>query len=282
MKTGIKILIILASTLTLFGVGISIYAYYIDRASLGNIVGGISLLVGLIGTVASLISKDSSGVVKQATSLPYRHNNRWLAIAALVVIASLGMTFILKDRIFDNYNNSTPQASNVNIQDTIISSNPGVVSANTKNDKESLSLQKKPDLQKGSESIRENIKLVEVDINPADLTARDAYQKGKSVANDHAMAAKYYQSAADRGIAEAAYELALLYQAGRGVAKNESIAFKYMKTAADAGYANAFRLLGEMYHGGRGVAKDRGMAESWYKKAADLGDEVAKKILYSM
>ena len=57
MNIKTKFLIGITITLTLLGVGISIYAYHIDKASLGSLVGVISLLVGLIGTLVTLNSK---------------------------------------------------------------------------------------------------------------------------------------------------------------------------------------------------------------------------------
>ncbi len=119
---------------------------------------------------------------------------------------------------------------------------------------------------------------------PNDLTPDHAYRQGMLSARtgNHQQAVRYYRSAADRGIAAASYELALLYQTGSGVAKNESAAFRYMEMAAMANYIKAFRPLGEMYHGGRGVLKDRDIAADWYKKAADAGDEIARRILYNM
>jgi hypothetical protein len=124
----------------------------------------------------------------------------------------------------------------------------------------------------------------EPEIEPNKLTPDKAYQEGKNFTqkSNYAKAVKFYQSAADRGIAAAAYDLALLYQDSQGVAKSEQLAFKYMKFAADAGYVNAFRPLGEMYHGGKGVTKDRNEAEKWYKKAVDSGDESARILLYNM
>ena len=118
----------------------------------------------------------------------------------------------------------------------------------------------------------------------ADMTAGEALSAGQGYLRngDFNNAAKYFKSAADRGSAEAQYEIALLYKSGAGVAQSTANAFSYMKAAAEAGFTKAYRELGEMYHGGRGTAKDRSQAEYWYKKAVDAGDQKALRILNNM
>lgn len=118
----------------------------------------------------------------------------------------------------------------------------------------------------------------------ADMTANEALSAGQGYLRngDYSNASKYFKSAADRGLAEAQYEIALLYKSGAGVAQSTANAFTYMKSAAEAGFTKAYRELGEMYHGGRGTAKDRTQAEYWYKKAVDTGDQKALRILNNM
>lgn len=118
----------------------------------------------------------------------------------------------------------------------------------------------------------------------SDMTAGEALSAGQGYLRngDFSNAANYFKSAADRGSAEAQYEIALLYKSGAGVAKSTANAFTYMKAAAEAGFTKAYRELGEMYHGGRGTAKDRTQAEYWYKKAVDAGDQKALRILNNM
>ena len=118
----------------------------------------------------------------------------------------------------------------------------------------------------------------------ADMTAGEALSAGQGYLRngDFNNAANYFKSAADRGSAEAQYEIALLYKSGAGVAQSTANAFSYMKAAAEAGFTKAYRELGEMYHGGRGTAKDRSQAEYWYKKAVDSGDQKALRILNNM
>ena len=118
----------------------------------------------------------------------------------------------------------------------------------------------------------------------ADMTANEALSAGQSYLRngDFSNAANYFKSAADRGSAEAQYEIALLYKSGSGVSQSTANAFTYMKSAAEKGFTKAYRELGEMYHGGRGTAKDRSQAEYWYKKAVNAGDQKALRILNNM
>ena len=243
------ILIAITIILALFGTVISIRAYRKDRASLGNIVGAISLIVAVIGIFISRNThSDAKGPTQlDATSFPPTQTHE---------------TEARNEQATSPNRQEKPSGVQAAVQlESVKNTNTDAVFPNSGN-------------QAQTESMPE----------PADLTAEEAYREGKNAAqkNNPQKAAKYYQSAADRGFAAAAYELALLCQTGKGVAKNESMAFRYMKMAADAGFVNAFRPLGEMYHGGRGVDKDRNMAVDWYQKAVDSGDEAAKRILYNM
>ena len=294
MKTGTKILtLLITAVLIAIGISISLHAYDIDKASLGNLVGVISLLIGLIGIVVTLFASGNSTAAKESS----HSNKQWIVIACIIVIGIPAISYFLSNQKKEQAQNEKSISEVALARDSIVDNTKPLVSHQTKTSS-SEQKEKSPKAEKTSSSapqnISENTKNIssaeetpahtKQEVNPNDLSAEDAYKEGKNAAqnNNYSKAAKYYQSAADRELAAAAYELALLYQTGKGCVKSESQAFKYMKNAADAGYTNAFRPLGEMYHGGKGVTKDRKAAENWYKKAADLGDETAKKILYNM
>ena len=44
--------------LTIFGIGLSIYAYKVEKSSMGNLAGAVFAIVGLVGTLTAVISKD--------------------------------------------------------------------------------------------------------------------------------------------------------------------------------------------------------------------------------
>ena len=61
--------------------------------------------------------------------------------------------------------------------------------------------------------------------------------------------------------------------------KNYIEAIKYFQKAAEKGNANAQYNLGSCYEYGKGVSVDYTEAVKWYRKAAEQGDEDAKKAL---
>ena len=67
---------------------------------------------------------------------------------------------------------------------------------------------------------------------------------------------KWYQKAADQGLAKAQYNLGFRYYKEQGVPKNYAKAMKWFKKAADQGYASAQHDLGEMYDYGFGVQQN--------------------------
>ena len=97
------------------------------------------------------------------------------------------------------------------------------------------------------------------------------YYEGTGVAQNYNEAFKWYQKAADNGAADAYVGLGVMYCKGQGVAKNSNEAFKWFQKAADNGVASAFAYLGDMYYAGDGVAQNYNEALKWYQKAADNG-----------
>lgn len=88
---------------------------------------------------------------------------------------------------------------------------------------------------------------------------------------DYAEAAKWFQKAADQGIAEAQFNLGAMCYNGFGVPQDYAEAMKWFQKAADQGNAQAQNSLGVMYKNGYGVPKNYAKAKQWYRKAADQG-----------
>jgi TPR repeat protein len=81
---------------------------------------------------------------------------------------------------------------------------------------------------------------------------------------------KYYQKAAEHGVAEAQFLLGQLYEKGWGMlVANPGEAFKYYKKAAKQGLASAQNNLGRCYEMGSGALTNPGKAFKHYQKAAD-------------
>ncbi|MDZ4381724.1 MAG: hypothetical protein U0942_10325 [Parvibaculum sp.] len=84
-------------------------------------------------------------------------------------------------------------------------------------------------------------------------------------------AAQMLRKAADAGIAEAAYDLAVSCEKGLGVKKSEKTAFRLYVRAALLGDAQSHYEVGRMYFWGLGTQRDRKIARDWFQKAESLG-----------
>lgn len=99
-----------------------------------------------------------------------------------------------------------------------------------------------------------------------------AYQVGAGVPKDPQQVMNLMTRAANEGNAEAQFNLALNYSQGiNGAPKNEQESFRWASLAAKQGYAQAERFLGACYEYGFGVNGNQALAEEWYAKAAAQG-----------
>ncbi len=87
---------------------------------------------------------------------------------------------------------------------------------------------------------------------------------------------KQFQLLADKGDAEAQYNLAMMYRQGKGVKKNYESSNAWFRKAADQGIPDAQYYLGHAYDVGEGVASNRKYALVWYRKAAEKGHGFAQ------
>lgn len=103
-----------------------------------------------------------------------------------------------------------------------------------------------------------------------------AYFRGDGVAQDDTKAFELFQKAAEQGNAKAQHNLASMYLDGRGVTKDETEAVKWYRKSAEQGTALAQSTLGSMLAAGKGVKKDCKEAAQWLEKAAAQGDANAR------
>lgn len=89
--------------------------------------------------------------------------------------------------------------------------------------------------------------------------------------NDYTQALAWYGKAAEQGLAEAQYNLAVMYAGGLGLPQNSLKAFEWLTKAAKQNAAPAQYALGCLYANGEGVAQDFGLSIEWYTKAAEQG-----------
>ncbi len=85
------------------------------------------------------------------------------------------------------------------------------------------------------------------------------------------------KKAADKGVAEAAYDLAISYEKGLGIGKSLPRAFEFYMRAALLGDAQSHYEVGRMYFYGIGVGRSRRLADAWLAKAEALGVKEVKR-----
>lgn len=81
---------------------------------------------------------------------------------------------------------------------------------------------------------------------------------------------------ADRGDADAQFELGLRLITGEGIRKDEEEGVKWVRRAAEQDHLRAQHVVGSLYEEGVGVSQDYKKAFEWYLKAADLGFAMAQ------
>lgn len=101
---------------------------------------------------------------------------------------------------------------------------------------------------------------------------------GYGVNRDQKQAAYWYQMAAEKGHAEAEYNLGRLYATGSGVPHDEEQATHWVRASASQGYAPAQAALGTRYATGNGLAKDDRRAYFWLTLAFLHGDKSVNKL----
>ena len=83
---------------------------------------------------------------------------------------------------------------------------------------------------------------------------------------------------AQKGNAEAQFNLGYMYRAGQGVPQDYAQATKWARLAADQGYASAQYILGLVYlFGQEGVPQDYVQAHMWLNLAAAQGNADGEK-----
>ena len=90
---------------------------------------------------------------------------------------------------------------------------------------------------------------------------------------DYATALSEFRPLAERGVAEAQFNLGVMYDTGRGVPQDYAEALKWYRKAAGQGNAGAQYNLGIMYEKGRGVPQDYAKAVKWSRTALRALDE---------
>lgn len=93
--------------------------------------------------------------------------------------------------------------------------------------------------------------------------AASAYNRG-----DYAAALRLLRPLAERGNADAQFNLGFMYDLGKGVPRSEVEAARLYRLAAEQGLVDAQWHLGFMYANGQGVPQDYVLAHMWLNLAA--------------
>ena len=107
------------------------------------------------------------------------------------------------------------------------------------------------------------------------------YDSGKGVAQDQAVAAKWYRKAAEQKHLIAQLFLGVMFYSGQGVKQDYKEAARWLRTPAASGNDEAQFYLGSMYANGNGVKKDEAEAIRWLEKSAAQGNTRAMGLLTS-
>ncbi len=97
------------------------------------------------------------------------------------------------------------------------------------------------------------------------------YANGRGVPQNHHEAVQWYRRAAEQGLAKAQFYLGAGYVLGNGVQQDDHEAVQWFRRAAEQDHAAAQRILGMMYANGKGVPQDDREAMHWYRRAAKQG-----------
>jgi len=98
------------------------------------------------------------------------------------------------------------------------------------------------------------------------------HEHGWGCVADAAAAANQYRVAADAGLDWAMYNLANLLATGRGVAVDPLQAMALYQSAAEAGHAKSMNLLGRYLEEGQVCPANPEAARDWYRRSAEGGD----------
>ena len=101
------------------------------------------------------------------------------------------------------------------------------------------------------------------------------YYDGVGVSQNHALAMRYFEMAADKDNHLAMHYLGELHYSGEQADKNDSLAYEYYKQAANSGYAQSQKMLGLFYEKGIYVNADSEESLKWYTLAAKQNDSDA-------
>jgi TPR repeat protein/uncharacterized caspase-like protein len=103
-----------------------------------------------------------------------------------------------------------------------------------------------------------------------------AYAKGQGVPRDDVLARHWFELAAAQGAAKAQYWMGAMLERGRGGPRSYADALQWYRRAADQGFSPAEVAMGRLYGRALGVARDVAQRNDWYRRAAEHGNPVGQ------
>ena len=92
-----------------------------------------------------------------------------------------------------------------------------------------------------------------------------AFEKETTDSN-HRKALRFYERAANQGLAKAQYYCGFMYLKGRGTRRNIKKAFRLILKSAQQGHPHGQYLLAHMYLSGEGIERNEELGNEWLKK----------------
>lgn len=121
--------------------------------------------------------------------------------------------------------------------------------------------------------------LAEKGMADAQYDVGEMYEKGSGVATDVKKAFSWYERSAAQNHIKAQFKVAYMYYKGQGVESNVNKAFNLMDKPANEGNVRAQYYLAQMYANGDGVKADLEEAFTWYSRASLGGFKPADESL---
>jgi TPR repeat protein len=104
------------------------------------------------------------------------------------------------------------------------------------------------------------------------------YDLGEQGEQDPSLAFRWYRRAADAGLPEAEFNVAVMLDSGRGVGKNLTEAANWYGRAAARGNRRAQYNLALLYDAGEGVPHNAALATFWLRQAAPAIPAVGRRL----
>lgn len=131
--------------------------------------------------------------------------------------------------------------------------------------------------QKLTEEFQSHLSKAQKGDAQAQYQVATAYALGKGVEQNLKEAFPWCQKAAEQGLAIAQYSLAATYRVGDDFVKADpQEAFRWYKKAAEQKHPDSIYAVALCYEAGEGVEKDEAKSLVYYREAADLGHPLAQ------